>query len=125
MVYMVNMSFLSFFHPHIFMNMPDSWNEVGISKNNLALLPAIIDIALIFFYLLPGSSIIFYHILSQLYPKARLRYYHTWQLEWDSDFIQIRVDGETLLKVEQTWLKRRGDPWGDPVAETWQKRNMG
>ena len=28
-----------------------------------------------------------------------LRYYHTWQLELDSDFIQIRVDGETLLKV--------------------------
>ena len=29
------------------------------------------------------------------------RYYHVWQMEWDSDFIEVRIDGETILKARK------------------------
>ena len=34
------------------------------------------------------------------------RYYHIWQLEWDERFIEIRVDGESLLKVRRRFAGR-------------------
>lgn len=32
-------------------------------------------------------------------PPKWARYYHVWQMEWDSDFIEVRIDGETILKA--------------------------
>ncbi|CAL1147484.1 unnamed protein product [Cladocopium goreaui] len=63
---------------------------------------------------LPSSAI--QHAGARMLDRDWEKYYHTWQLEWDSDFIQIRVDGETLLKVDLKVADAVRTSWPNPFT---------
>ena len=44
------------------------------------------------------------------------RYYHTWQLEWDERFMEIRVDGEVMLKARWTLDESASESLGMGIA---------
>ncbi|CAE7631900.1 bglA [Symbiodinium sp. CCMP2456] len=64
---------------------------------------------------LPSSAI--QHAGARMIDREWEKYYHTWQLEWDEDFIEIRIDGEVILKLDLSVADSKRTSWPNPFTE--------
>ncbi|CAJ1420300.1 unnamed protein product [Effrenium voratum] len=64
---------------------------------------------------LPSSAI--QHAGARMVDREWEKYYHTWQLEWDKDFMEIRVDGEAILKVDLSVADPQRTSWPNPFTQ--------
>ncbi|CAJ1426407.1 unnamed protein product [Effrenium voratum] len=58
---------------------------------------------------LPSGAV--FHAAARLLDAEWQKHFHTWTLEWDKDFVIIRVDRQELLKLDLSVA--------DPVRTTW------
>ncbi|CAK8997370.1 3-1 [Durusdinium trenchii] len=56
------------------------------------------------------------HAGARMVDRDWEKYYHIWQLEWDERFIEIRVDGESLLKVDLSVADPQRTSWPNPFT---------
>jgi len=63
---------------------------------------------------LPSGAI--QHAGARMIDRDWEKYYHVWQMEWDSDFIEVRIDGETILKVDLKVADAERTSWPNPFT---------